>query len=100
VGVGQTVRRNRESGRTFKVVSIVEGDTSECLGGLIAHSITADHGFDADDDLIAARGCPAVLRSDSGPEFVSAALTDWAGTGLNYIPPGHSPEPAVKIRSN
>lgn len=31
-----------------------------------------------------------VLRSDNGPEFISDAVTEWAGTrtGLSYIPPG------------
>ena len=42
------------------------------------------------EDLVAARGAPAVLRSDNGPEFISEAMADWAGTrtGLSYIPPG------------
>ena len=31
-----------------------------------------------------------VLRSDNGPEFLSDAVAEWAGTrtGLSYIPPG------------
>ena len=31
-----------------------------------------------------------MLRSDNGPEFISDAMADWAGTrtGLFYIPPG------------
>ncbi|MBP2437055.1 hypothetical protein JOF34_001641 [Microbacterium amylolyticum] len=31
-----------------------------------------------------------MLRSDNGPEFISEAMADWAGTrtGLSYIPPG------------
>ncbi|MPM84608.1 hypothetical protein SDC9_131681 [bioreactor metagenome] len=42
------------------------------------------------EDLVAARGAPAVLRSDNGPEFISEAMADWAGTctGLSYIPAG------------
>ena len=28
--------------------------------------------------MIAERGCPKVLRSDNGPEFVSAVLLEWA----------------------
>lgn len=79
-----------EHGRAIKVLSIVDEHTRECLGGLVERSITADGVIDALDELIAARGRPAVLRSDNGPEFVSAALADWAGTGtgLSYIPPG------------
>ena len=41
-------------------------------------------------DLVKLHGPPAVLRSDNGPEFISQAIADWAGTrtGLSYIPPG------------
>ena len=81
---------SEERGRAIKVLSVVDEHTRECLGGLVERSITADGVIDALDQLVAVRGRPAVLRSDSGPEFVSAALADWAGTGtgLSYIPPG------------
>ena len=37
-----------------------------------------------------ARGYPAVLRCDNGPELACAAMADWAGerVGLSFIPPG------------
>ena len=58
--------------------------------GLVERSITADRLTAHLEDLVAARGAPAVLRSDNGPEFISEAMADWAGTrtGLSYIPPG------------
>lgn len=79
-----------ERGRAIKVLTIVDEHTRECLGGLVERSITAEALIDHLDALIAQRGRPAVLRSDNGPEFVSAALAEWAGTstGLSYIPPG------------
>ena len=43
------------------------------------------------DELTAIRGAPAHLRSDNGPEFVSAAVRKWceeSGTGTLYIDPG------------
>ena len=42
------------------------------------------------EELVAEHGAPMVLRSDNGPEFISEAVADWAGTrtGLSYIPPG------------
>ncbi|MCV7618758.1 integrase core domain-containing protein, partial [Micrococcus luteus] len=57
---------------------------------LVERSITADRLTAHLEDLVAARGAPAVLRSDNGPEFISEAMADWAGTrtGLSYIPPG------------
>ena len=35
-------------------------------------------------------GCQQSIRLDNGPEFISQAIADWAGTrtGLTYIPPG------------
>jgi transposase InsO family protein len=43
------------------------------------------------DELTAIRGAPAHIRSDNGPEFVSAAVRKWceeSGTGTLYIDPG------------
>jgi transposase InsO family protein len=77
-------------GRPIKIVSIVDEHTRECLGGLVARSITADALIDELDRIAASRGYPAVLRCDNGPELACAALADWAGerVGLSFIPPG------------
>ncbi|MCT2181312.1 IS3 family transposase, partial [Kocuria sp. p3-SID1433] len=79
-----------EHGRPIKICSIVDEHTRECIGGLVERSITADRLTAHLEDLVAARRAPAVLRSDNGPEFISEAMADWAGTrtGLSYIPPG------------
>ncbi|WP_188712195.1 IS3 family transposase [Microbacterium faecale] len=79
-----------EQGRPIKICSIVDEHTRECIGGLTKRSITADRLTAHLEDLVAIRGAPAVLRSDNGPEFISEAMADWAGTrtGLSYIPPG------------
>ncbi|WP_324701664.1 IS3 family transposase [Micrococcus sp. HOU01] len=79
-----------EHGRPIKICSIVDEHTRECIGGLVERSITADRLTAHLEDLVAARGAPAVLRSGNGPEFISEAVVDWAGTrtGLSYIPPG------------
>jgi putative transposase len=79
-----------EQGRAIKICSIVDEHTRECIGGLVERSITADKLTAHLESLVAERGAPAVLRSDNGPEFISAAMAEWAGTrtGLHYIPPG------------
>ncbi|UOE43169.1 IS3 family transposase [Agromyces larvae] len=79
-----------EQGRPIKICSIVDEHTRECIGGLTERSITAERLTAHLEDLVAVRGAPAVLRSDNGPEFISDAMADWAGTrtGLSYIPPG------------
>ncbi|WP_126464298.1 IS3 family transposase [Propionibacterium australiense] len=79
-----------EQGRAIKICSIVDEHTRECIGGLVERSITADRLTAHLEDLVTIRGTPAVLRSDNGPEFISDAMADWAGTrtGLFFIPPG------------
>lgn len=79
-----------EQGRPIKICSIVDEHTRECSGGLTERSITADRLTTHLEELVAVRGAPAVLRPDNGPEFISDAMADWAGTrtGLFYIPPG------------
>jgi putative transposase len=77
-------------GRPVKIASIIDEHTRECLGGLVARSITGDDLINELDRLTDHRGYPAVLRCDNGPELACAAMTDWAGerTGLAFIPPG------------
>jgi transposase InsO family protein len=77
-------------GRPIKIASIIDEHTRECLGGLVARSITGDQLIDELDRLAADRGYPAVLRCDNGPELACAAMADWAGerVGLSFIPPG------------
>ena len=77
-------------GRPIKIVSIVDVNTRECLGGLVERSITGDDLIDELDRLAQRRGYPAVLRCDNGPELACAAMPDWAGerVGLHFIPPG------------
>lgn len=78
-------------GRPFKILSVIDEHTRECLGGLVERSITADKLADELDRIVEARGTsPAVLRLDNGPEMIAAALAEWAGTrtGMLFIPPG------------
>jgi len=77
-------------GRPIKIASIIDEHTRECLGGLVARSITGDQLIDELDRLAEHRGYPAVLRCDNGPELACAAMAEWAGerTGLSVIPPG------------
>ena len=77
-------------GRPVKIVSVIDEHTRECLGGLVARSVTADVLIDELDAIAAQRGYPAVLRCDNGPELACDAMADWAGerVGLSFIPPG------------
>jgi transposase InsO family protein len=68
------------NGRPVKIASIVDEHTRECLGGLVARSITADILINELDRIAAVRGYPKVLRSDNGPELACAAMADWPTT--------------------
>ena len=78
-------------GRSIKIVSIIDEHTRECLGGVVARSITGEDLITELNQLGFERGThPAVLRCDNGPELACEAMADWAGerVGLHFIPPG------------
>jgi putative transposase len=54
-------------GRPIKIVSIIDEHTRECLGRLVARSITADVLIDELDRLATSRGYPGVLHATTDP---------------------------------
>jgi hypothetical protein len=88
-------------GRPIKIVSVIDEHTRECLGGLVARSITAEMLIEELDRLAAERAYPAVLRCDNGPELACAAMAEWAGTGVGlcFIPPDNRGATATSNRS-
>ena len=76
------------TGKSLKILSIVDEHTRECLGGLVEYSITGLDLAEELDVLALDRGMPKALRMDNGPEMISKALADWASeTGRVLIPP-------------
>lgn len=79
------------TGRTIKILHVVDEFTRESLADVVDHSIDADATVAALDKIAAGRGHPAFVRCDNGPELTANALRDWcrfAGTGTSYIEPG------------
>ena len=80
------------TGRTIKILHVVDEYTRESLTDLVDHSIDADATVACLDKIAGARGRhPAFIRCDNGPELTANALRDWcrfAGTGTSYIEPG------------
>ena len=64
-------------GRAFRLRTVVDEYTRECLAILVARTLTADDVLAALTDLFIARGCPAHLRSDNGPEFCAKGVRAW-----------------------
>jgi transposase InsO family protein len=75
----------------FKMLTVLDEFTRECLGILVARSITASDVIAYLQGLSQKRGAPENLRSDNGPEFIAAALRGWAEKAsikINDIAPG------------
>jgi putative transposase len=80
-----------ESGRKFRVLSVIDVFTRECL------TLEADTGFPSRrvtrelEKVITKRGMPEAIRCDNGPEFTSRHFLAWAlekKIELVHIEPG------------
>jgi len=79
------------SGRTMKVLTVVDEFTRVALAVHGAHGVSARTVKDVLTGLFARHGAPAVMRSDNGGEFIAGELVDWleeSGTGTFHIAPG------------
>jgi putative transposase len=78
-------------GRAFRLLTVIDEHTRECLAIDVARAITADDVLERLSRLFIERGRPAYVRSDNGPEFTAKAVRRWLG-GLGvrtlFIEPG------------
>ena len=75
--------------------TVVDQYTRECLCIYADRSQTGQKVAEQLDRLIALRGAPALITSDSGAEFTGRAMDTWAhqaGVKLNFIRPGQPVE--------
>ena len=80
-----------DNGRRFRVLTLVDDATRECLALVADTSLKGVRVARALDEVLAQRGRPAVIVSDNGPEFTSRALDGWAfaaGVRQHFIDPG------------
>lgn len=78
-------------GRRFRILTIVDDCTRECLGLLADTSLSGLRVARELDRLMAERGRPAMIVSDNGSEFTSNAIlafADAARVHWHYIAPG------------
>jgi putative transposase len=80
------------TGRTIKILHVVDEFTRESLADVVAYSIDADATVATLDKIVGERGvAPSFVRMDNGPELTANALRDWcrfSGAGTSYIDPG------------
>ena len=71
------VTARTSDGRAFKMLTILDEYTRECLAILVERRITSEDVVDQLFNLIVFRGIPEHIRSDNGPEFTAKAVRSW-----------------------
>jgi putative transposase len=66
-------------GRTFKMLTIIDEYTRECLAILVERRLTSVDVINKLYELFLFRGVPEHIRSDNGPEFTAKAIRQWLG---------------------
>jgi len=84
------VERTAE-GRAFRILTIIDEYTRECLVTLSQRRITSQDVIEQLFYLFIFRGTPQYIRSDNGPEFTAKAVRRWLkdlGVTTLFIEPG------------
>jgi putative transposase len=79
------------SGRKFRVLTLEDELTRESLGVTVGLSLPSAVVLALLGGVVRARGRPALLVVDNGPEFIARKLQAWAearGVALRFIDPG------------
>ena len=85
------VQSRTRDGRSFRLLTILDEYTRECLAIDIARRINHQNVLDRLTELIFRRGIPEHIRSDNGPEFTAKAVRLWLkdlSVKTLYIEPG------------
>ena len=85
------VEDQTERGTRFRVLTLMDEFTRECLAVHVAWSIRAVDVITVVEAAMERFGVPEHLRSDNGPEFIAYAIQDWLkskGVKTIYITPG------------
>ncbi len=80
-----------ESGRKFRVLSVIDVYTRECLALEVDTSFASRRVTRELEKIVAERGAPEALRCDNGPEFTSRHFLAWGmerKIELVHIEPG------------
>ena len=87
-----------ERGQTLKMLVVLDEFTRECHRIRVARRLDSAAVVATLEELFAAHGTPAYLRSDNGGEFIAEHVKGWLaqrGTETIYIEPGHPWENGV-----
>jgi len=90
-------------GRSIRLFNVIDDFNREALGIEIDFSLPSERVIRALRQIIGWRGRPKAIRCDNGPEYLSAAIIEWArqyGIRLDYIQPGKPDQNAYIERFN
>lgn len=85
------VHGRTHDGRSFRMLTMIDEHTRECLAIDVARTLRSDDVLERLAWLMATRGVPEHIRSDNGAEFTAKAVRSWLGkVGVKtlYIEPG------------
>ena len=71
------VEGRTHDGRKFRILTIIDEASRECLALIVARQLKHEDVLAALADLFIARGPPANIRSDNGSEFIATAVQKW-----------------------
>jgi putative transposase len=86
-----------------RIINIMDECSRKALWTEAYSSISAKTLIEVLDQVIEWRGCPAYIRCDNGPEFISRQLEEWAakhGIELRFIQPGKPSQNGLIERLN
>ena len=78
-------------GRAFRMLTIVDEYTRECLAIDVSRKLTSEDVLERLSDLFVLKGVPDHIRSDNGSEFTATRVREWlerVGVKTLYIEPG------------
>jgi putative transposase len=79
------------NGRWFRVLTVIDQFTRECLLLLVDRALSGEKVAVALEHVVSQRGVPMSITVDNGSEFASRAMDAWAyghGICLDFIRPG------------
>ena len=85
------VRGRTHEGRPFRMLTVIDEYTRECLAIEVARRLRSDDVLERLAWLMATRGVPEHVRSDNGAEFTAKTVRDWmlnVGVKTLFIEPG------------
>ena len=85
------VEAQTHDGRKFRLMTLIDEFTRECLAIRVARRINSFGVIETMADVMLVRGVPEHIRSDNGPEMTAKVVRNWlaqVGAKTLYIEPG------------